>query len=510
MATDLDRRPFLGVDIGTFEAKGVLVGADGSVLARARRRHGLLTPQEGHVEHDPEAVWWDGLRTIVGELLTHPRAAEGLRAIGVSGIGPCVLPVDADLVPLRTAILYGIDSRASAQVEQLTARIGADEVFRRCGNQLTSQSAAPKIAWLRDEEPEVWANARWFLTCQSFLVARLTGEVVIDHATAGYFHPIYDLTANRWNLTDCEDVVDEARLPRLAWSAEIAGTVTPAASTATGLPVGTPVIVGTADAPAEAVAAGVLEPGAVMAMYGSSGFAIRVGSEPLTDPALWAAPYVFPGTTVLAAGIATSGTATRWVADLLGLVGEDDTQTFGRLLALAAQAPPGSDGLLVLPHFSGERTPFHDPLSRAAVVGLGLRHGRPHLARAVLEGVAHATAAALGAYAAAGAPVTRVAAIGGGTKNGILLRSVSAITGISQTPIDSDGAALGDAALAALAVGAVSSPAGLASWVRSRPVVEPDPGLAAVLVPDQERFLDLYAALLGWRTGQHRVPPQGV
>lgn len=491
--------PILGVDIGTFEAKAVLVTADGSVLARASRRHELLTPRQGHVEHDPEVVWWDGLCAVAHELMNRPEASGGLRAVAVSGIGPCVLPVDEHLRPLRSAILYGVDVRAGRQVEALSVRLGRDEIFRRSGNWLSSQSAGPKIAWLREEEPEVWESARWFLTCQSFLVARLTGEVVIDHATAGYFHPLYDITTNAWDVSGCEDFVDEARLPRLAWSSEIAGTVTAAAWRATGIPAGTPVIVGTADAPAEAVAAGVLDAGSVMAMYGSSGFFIRVGDHLVTDQTLWAAPFVFPGTFVLAAGVATSGTATRWIAEALDIVGETDQETFAALLDLATQAPPGCGGLLALPHFSGERTPFHDPDSRAAFVGLGLAHGRAHLARSVIEGVAHATAAALAAYGAAGAPVKRVAAIGGGTKNDILLRSVSAIAQVTQTVVGSDGAALGDAALAALAVGAVSSREEIARWTAYRHLIEPDPQLRAVLAPDHARFLALYAALSQWR-----------
>ena len=492
-------RPLLGVDIGTFEAKGVLATADGTVLARARRRHGLLTPAEGHVEHDPETVWWDGLCAVAAELMARPEARGGVEAVGVSGIGPCVLPVDAQLRPLRSAILYGVDSRASRQIDSLTARLGPGEIFRRSGNSLSSQSAAPKIAWLRDEEPANWEAARWFLTCQSFLVARLTDEVVIDHATAGYFHPIYDIATQQWDLSDCDDIVEEARLPRLAWSREIAGTVTAAAHRATGIPEGTRVIVGTADAPAEAVAAGVIDQGSVMAMYGSSGFFIRVGDTLVTDHTLWAAPFVFPGTFVLAAGVATSGTATRWIAEVLDIVGNTDQQTFAALIGLAEQATPGCRGLLALPHFSGERTPFHDPQSRAAFVGLGLSHGRPELARGVIEGVAHATAAALAAYGKAGAPVRRVAAIGGGTKNDILLRSVSAIAGVTQTVVDSDGAALGDAAPATLAVGAVDSRAQLAAWARIREVVDPDPALSDVLVPDHARFLALYSALCQWR-----------
>ena len=136
---------FVGVDIGTFETKGVLVDVDGAVLAIARRRHGIATPRPGHVEQDPESDWWRDVTAVTSELMAHPRAGE-VRALGVSAIGPCVVAVDADLAPLRPAILYGVDTRATRQVDALTAALGPDEVFRRSGNTLTSQSAGPKIA----------------------------------------------------------------------------------------------------------------------------------------------------------------------------------------------------------------------------------------------------------------------------------------------------------------------------------------------------------------------------
>ncbi len=485
---------FLGIDVGTFESKGVLVDERGTVLAEARRRHGIATPLPGHVEQDPEAVWWADVAAIATQLMTHPEAA-GVRGVAVSAIGPCVVATDADLRALRPAILYGVDTRATAQIERMTAALGAAEIRRRSGNALTSQSAGPKIAWLRDEEPDVWRRARWFMTSQSYLVARLTGEVVIDHATAGYFHPFYDLHEGRWDLTGCEDVVDESRLPRIAWSTDIAGSVTAAAAAETGIPVGTPVVVGTTDSPAEAVGSGVVADGDLMAMYGSSGYFIRVGDRPQVHEALWAAPFVFPGTYVLAAGTSTAGTSTRWIADLLGLTAADDETTFRSLLDLAAQSEPGARGLLALPHLAGERTPFQDPASRGVILGLGLEHSSADVARAVLEGVAHSIAAALDAFTAAGARVGRVRAVGGATRNPIIIGAVSTLTGFDQEIADSAGAALGDAFLAAYGVGALGRPDDVAEWVGVRAEVHPDPAQASRLRADHEDFLALYRAV---------------
>jgi len=487
---------FLGVDVGTFESKGVLVDAEGTVLAHARRRHQISTPRPGHVEQDPERDWWADVVAISRELMRHP-AARDLRGVGISAIGPCVVAVADDLVPLRPAILYGVDTRAGRQIDALVEALGAEEIRRRSGNALTSQSAGPKIAWLRDEEPQIWSRARWFMTSQSWLVARLTGKVVMDHATAGYFHPLYDLRAACWDLTGCEDLVTEDRLPRLAWTTEVAGTVHRRAAAETGIPVGTPVIVGTTDAPAEAVASGVVDDGSLMAMYGSSGYFIRVGSTAITDASLWAAPFVFTGTYVLAAGTATTGTATRWVADVLGITSEQDDVTFGRLLALAEGSPAGARGVLSLPHFAGERTPFQDPLSRGAIVGLGLGHTQADVARAVLEGVGHAAAEAVATYARCGVPVTRIVATGGATKNPVIMSTVSTVTGLTQEVAATSGAAHGDAFLAALGTQATTLDEGRRWWAVDRSV-PPDPAIADRLRADHRAFVDLYRALAPW------------
>jgi xylulokinase len=491
---------FLGIDVGTFETKGVLVGTDGGVVATARLAHTLSTPAPGHAEHDAEQVWWHGVREVSRALMADPvmtRAADGVRstvrAVGVSAIGPCVLPTDSELRPLRPAILYGVDTRATAQIESLTERLGQDAIFARSGNHLTSQSAGPKILWVKENEPDVYERAAYFMTSQSFLVGRLTGEVVMDHGTAGYFHPLYDLANQRWDLTGCEDIVSEERLPRLAWATEVAGRVTEAAAAETGIPAGTPVIVGTTDAPAEAISSSVVEPGDMMLMYGSSTYMIQMLDELVPSQVLWSAPYVFPDTYVLAAGTSTAGTLTHWLADLLDLRSRSSSTAdmFAALVALAEESVPGAHGLLVLPYFSGERTPIHDPASRGVIAGLTLQHTRADIARAVLEGVGHAVADALAAYDEQGRRPNRIVAVGGGTKNPFFLQSVSDIADTPQTVAETDGAAFGDAALAAYGVGFLGDRAAVLAWCRTGRTVVPGPGRER-LRSDHADFQALY------------------
>jgi xylulokinase len=487
---------FLGIDIGTFETKGVLVDALGNVVASAARRHEISIPQQGHVEQDAEAIWWSDLCFVAKQLMATEVAQTGeISAMACSAIGPCVLPVDENLNPLRPGILYGIDSRAHHQVAELNKRFGVQEIFARSGNSLTSQSAGPKIMWIAQNEPEIALRTRWYLTSQSYLVARLTNSVTMDHGTAGYFHPIYDLENRNWDVTGCEDFISLDQLPEVGWATQIAGHVTSEAAGLTGIPEGTPVAFGTTDSPAEAVGAGVVESGDTMIQYGSAGYMINVLDKPVTSPDLWSAPFVFPASYVSAAGTATAGTVTRWVAELIGLDDQKgDEKLFSELIALANESSVGAKGVLMLPHLSGERTPVQNPDSRGIYFGLSLGHNRSDIARATLEGVAHSICHAFSTFARSGIEAGNIKAIGGGIKNPILLQSVSAILSKPQSVSSSVGAAFGDAAIAAFAVGQIKTRAEILNWVKTREVVSVDQALEQRLQSDHLDYVELYEA----------------
>lgn len=496
---------YVGIDVGTSETKGVATGADGTVLAFASHSHRVRTPAPGHVEHDAEEDWWGGFVAVLRDLLGHPQVdASRVVSLCCSGIGPCVLPVDEHSIPLRPAILYGVDSRASLEVEELTQRWGAEEVRQRCGNDLTSQSAGPKVAWLARHEPDVHARARWFLTCQSFLVLRLTGRAVVDHATAAYFHPFYRLIEHRWDVSDCDDLVHLAQLPELAWSGEAAGTVLPQVAATLGLPANVVVAVGTADAVADSVASGVRGPGDLMCMYGSSGFFIAPTQQPRPSTGLYCAPGVEPGRWILAGGTSTAGAFVRWTTELLGITDAHGKPDWVALEELAAQADVGSGGVTVVPHLAGERTPFEDPNARAVIAGLAFDHERCHVARAAIEGVAVSMAlgilavleAAEGGYTPNERRAPRVvAAVGGGTQSMIWLQTVSDLTGLTQrTVAPGVGAAYGGAMLAAAAHGSVSLEVSR-DWVQPALILRPNHGRAAVLRHALKGQQDVYVAM---------------
>lgn len=452
----------LGVDIGTYDSKGVLVDARGTVVAEAHRPHEMIVPQAGWAEHRAIEDWWGDFTFITKALLDKSQVDPAqIKAVACSAIGPCMLPLDAQGVPLMNAVLYGVDTRATAEIASQNAALGEAAILEHCGNALTSQAVGPKILWLRRQHPDIWEKTDRIETSTSYLTWRLTGERVIDHYTAANFAPLYDIKAQAWR--PMTEICPTDMLPRLMWSHEIAGHVTAEAATETGLAPGTPVLCGTIDAAAEAVSVGVAQPGQMMMMYGSTIFTIQVTDHRLTDPRLWHAPWLFPGTHAAMAGLATSGTLTHWFRDHFARDLATES-AFATLTAEAMASPKGAKGLICLPYFSGERTPIHDPAAKGVFFGLNLTHSRGDLYRAVLEGIAAGTAQLTETYAQAGAAPTTVRAVGGGTRNAPWMQATSDFTGLVQEVAKVTlGASYGDAFMAAVAVG-IAKPGDIATW----------------------------------------------
>jgi xylulokinase len=449
---------YLGIDIGTFESKGVLVDGEGQIVASAAKPHKMLVPQPGWAEHRPIEDWWDDLVFLSRKLLADSGVTpSSIKAVGCSAIGPCMLPVDADGVPLMNAVLYGVDGRAAAEIVELTDAIGEDVLLDRCGNALTSQSVGPKILWLKRNQPDIYARTRKILTATSFLVHRLTGAFVIDHYTAAGFSPLYVVDPPGWSVELSPKIIDIDRLPEARWTTEIAGRVTASAAEETGLAEGTPVIVGSVDASAEAISVGVLAPGDMMLMYGSTIFIIMLTEGRVRDARLWYAPWLFEGQHAAMAGLATSGTLTHWFRDQFAR-DLDSATAIRELSAEAAASPPGANGLVLLPYFSGERTPIYDPHAKGVLFGLNLTHTRADIYRALLEGIAYATNHIFETYRGVGQDPRAILSVGGGTRNKVWSQATSDISGHNQILRSRTvGASYGDAFLAALALGDVKT-----------------------------------------------------
>ena len=489
---------FMGIDIGTFGSKGTIIDENACVIAEHSLNHTMYTPKTGYAEHDAEKIWWTEFCIISNELIKKSGInPESIKSVGCSTIAPCCLPVDKDLKPLRNAILYGIDVRAAEEIKFIENLYGKEKILQRCGTPVTSQSAAAKILWIKNNEPDIYAKAHKFMTGSTYLVAKLTDNVVIDHYTAATWVPLYDTDKADW-CDDTELFCKREQLPECLWSSEIAGEVTEKASKETGLCVGTKVTTGTADASAEALSVGVLNPGDLMIMYGSSIFIIHVVEKLTKDNRLWAGPYLFPNTYSIAAGMSCAGTLTHWyidnfAKDISQMSELEKKNVFDETAKLSNEVPAGSDGLIVLPYFSGERTPINDPKAKGMIFGLNLNHTRSHIYKAMLEGIGYGISQHFDIFNELKIPVNKVMAVGGGTKNPAWLQIVSDISGQNQYVAETGiGAAYGDALIAALAVGFFKDIKEIEEHIKYKQCISPVESNYESYKPNKSRYNRLY------------------
>lgn len=447
---------YLGIDIGTYETKGVLVDISGNIISQSFKKHELIIPQQGWAEHRPDEDWWKDIIFITNDLIKSSEISpKNIAAVSVSAIGPCMLPVDNKGNPLMNAILYGVDTRAYKEIEYLNSKIGKEKIINFCGNALTSQSVGPKILWLKNNKPEVFNKTYKFLTSTSYINFKLTGKYTIDYFSAANSSPFYDAKNFQWSDKLINDVISLNQLPDLFWSNQIIGSVTPDAAEITGLAIGTPVTAGTIDAAAEALSVGVNQPGDMMMMYGSTKFFISINSKPIFDDRLWYAPWLFEKENCSLAGLATSGTLTHWFKrEFAKDIKEDDV--FNKLAKDAEKSPIGSKGIIFLPYFSGERTPIHDVHAKGTFFGLNLTHSRSDLYRSIFEGIAYGTKHVFETFKDLNQLPKYLYSVGGGTKNKLWLQITSDIIGLEQILREKTiGASYGDAFLSAFALGDV-------------------------------------------------------
>ncbi len=464
----------LGIDVGSTTTKAALVSLDGRLHALEETTHEIARPRPGWAEQDPEGVWWSDVVELCRRLLPL-RGGGQVVAVAAAALGPCLVLTDAAGKPLRPAILYGIDSRATAEIDELDEALGAAAVLARCGSPLTTQAVGPKLAWVARHEPGVLGAARLLFTASSYLTFRLSGVYTLDHASASQWAPLYDVHVNAW-IDEWAAVAARGTplppLPPLRWPQEAVGVVSARAAAATRLPQGIPVAAGTTDSFAELYGAGVRRPGELLLSYGTTMFLAEAMTTAAPDARLWSPTSFRPGFRNLAAGTATAGALTAWVRELTGGV------DFATLTAEARSLPPGAGGLAVLPYFAGERTPLFDPDARGVVAGLSLAHSRGNVFRAALEGIALAVRHNLDVMREAGSRPARFVTLDAELKGALWPEIVSNVTGLEQDVLEAPAvAAAGSALLAAMAAGRADLDT---DWSGPRRTVRPEATTAAV------------------------------
>ncbi len=372
----------LGLDISTTGAKAILIDEGGQVVATHTTPQPISTPHPLWSEQNP-ADWWDGIAASIRAVLSAAGQPE-VAAVGLTGQMHGLVLLDADGKVLRPSILWN-DQRTQKQCDEITERVGFARLIALTGNRALTGFTAPKILWVRENEPEVYAKAAHVLLPKDFIRLKLTGDYVMDVSDASGTN-LLDVANRRWSSEVLAALdIPASWMPRLAEGPEITGTVSAEAAAITGLKAGTPVVGGGGDQAAGAVGVGAVEPDVISLVVGTSGvvFAPLANYAFEPDGRLHAFCHAVPGMWHFMGVTLGAAGSLQWYRDTLA-----PNASFDELTAAAAEVPPGSDGLIFLPYLSGERTPHPDPLARGAFVGLTTRHTQAHLTRAVLEGVA--------------------------------------------------------------------------------------------------------------------------
>jgi xylulokinase len=443
----------LGLDIGTSGARALICTPTGAVLASASAEYPLSRPRPLWSEQSPE-TWWAGVVTAIRAAL----AQAGLPAAQIAGLGLTgqmhgAVFLDAADQVIRPAILWN-DQRTAAACAHITDLVGAERLVAITGNPALTGFQAPKILWLREYEPEHYARVAHVLLPKDYVRLRLTGDYASDASDAAGTL-LLDLRARDYSAEILERLaIPRVWLPQVYEGPQVTGRLRPDVAAALGLPVGVPVVAGGGDNAAAAVGAGVVRAGVISSSVGTSGVIFAHSATPAHDPGgrLHGFCHAVPGAYHLMAVTLNAGGALQWLRDSLRAIAPQ--LSYADLAALAAAAPPGSEGLLFAPYLSGERTPHRDPLARGAWVGLTNRHGLGHMARALMEGVVFAMRDGLELMRALGVPVTSIRATGGGARHQ-LWRELQA--DIYDAPIETlaadEGPAYGAALLAGVGVG---------------------------------------------------------
>ncbi len=495
----------LGVDIGTYSSKGVLVDAHtGEIISSHIIEHNISILEPGWAEHDADCVWWHEFVEICQQLLSKTKInPEEIRAVGTSGLGACVLPVDDAGKPLRQAILYGIDTRAIAEMAELEYFFGKEKIYKISLMRLSTQSIGPKILWIKNHEPRIFNQTKYFLTSEAYLVYKLTDNITLDYLTAADYAPMFDVQKHTWNAETTQYITPLEKLPKISWSCDIGGTVTRQAARQTGLLEGTPVIVGTTDSASEALSAGVSNNGDLMMMFGSSFYFILKTEKITPTELIWSSAWLEEGAFTLQGGTSTSGSLTRWFRDNLAPMEVSAQKAGGEnaytsLANLLEQSPLGANGLIALPYFEGERTPVHDPQARGILFGLTLSNSRADIYRALLEGIGFGIRHILDKMRQADVFPTRMVGTGGGTQNLGWMQIISDIANIEMViPEKQIGACYGDAFMAGVGVGLFKNLNEITQWVKYKYQIMPNPEAHKKYEPLYRIYRGLYEQTKG-------------
>jgi len=495
----------LAHDIGTTGDKAALFGEAGDIAGSAFSGYPTYHPKEHWVEQDP-ADYWMAFCTATADLLerTGVRPSE-IAAVSFSGQMQAALAVDASGEALRRSMIWA-DLRSVRQAACMGERIGEETVYELTGHRLSPAYTAAKIMWLAENEPDVYRRAFKFVQAKDYVAARLTGVIRTDFSD-GSGTNLMNISTLRWEPEILEAAgIDPEKLPELGEAVEVTGCVTASAARASGLTEGTPVVLGAGDGACATCGAGVVREGDAYVYLGSSTWMALATGEPLIDPdgRTMTFGHLRRGLYVPCGTMQAGGGSLKWLKDTVGEAGRGAAcgpaaDAYDLLTAQAAEVPAGADGLLYLPYLMGERSPYWNPNARGAFIGLSVRHGRGHLVRAVLEGVALNMRLILEAFVEQGVRPEVIRMIGGGARSA-LWRSIFA--DVLERPtarlnVIEEATAVGAAVAGGVGVGLFPSLEEAAGFIRMEERIEPNPRSFETYRRSLALFRRSYSELVG-------------
>lgn len=458
---------FLGSDIGTSSSKTILTDLTGKLISQDTREYDVLTPKRLWAEQWPE-VWMDGLVKSIRNTVNNSGVdSKDIKGITISGLyGGSGVPVDEEIKAIRPCLIW-MDRRADQETNWVLDNVGLEKLIRITHNGVDPYYGFTKMLWIKFNEPENWKRIRYFLPPNSYAIYKLTGEIAIDYSSAGNIGGIFDMNERKWS----EDLLNDMDIPvrmmpsRLVNSTEIVGQLTNEAAEDLGLALGTPVFFGGVDCGAATLGMGVLESGVFAVTIGTSMCGALICDKnnlAVESGKLIAWPYQYEPLeySYLFSGANTAGAIIKWFRNTFAeneLLSEKagGKNAYDQLNEIAQTVPLGSNGLVVLPYFMGERAPIWDSDAKGVIFGLSLNHTKAHIYRAFLEAIAFSLRDSI---EASGNYQNDHILVSGGVTKSLLFRQILAdVTGyIVYSPNEDVEANLGDVMLAAIGTGLLS------------------------------------------------------
>ncbi|SDL67424.1 FGGY-family carbohydrate kinase [Halarsenatibacter silvermanii] len=498
----------IGVDIGTQGTKAVLLSESGEVLAHSYSGYEVNTPRPSWAEQWPN-VWVEAVKETISEVKAISGVdKESVKGIGISSLyGGAGVPVDENLEPVFPCLIW-MDRRAEDEVDWVKNNVDLDKLFDITGNHVNSYFGFTKMLWIKNNKKEIWDEIEYFIPPANYAIHELTGELAVDYSSAGNIGGVFDLKKREWSEEMMNDlgIPSDMMLPRLVSCTDVVGKLTDETAEELGLSPNTAVVAGGIDAPVANVGAGAFAEGSHVAMTGTSMCWGLITRQRNLSPKLVSMPYSLESEEKIYTfgGSSTAGVLARWFRDEFARLEKDvgaklDLEAYDLLEMKAKDIPPGSEGLLVLPYFMGERSPIWDSNARGTIVGLSLYHSREHLYRAFFEGVAYALKHNVELVEKTEAELDEEIIISGGVTQSELWPQIFAdVTGYPVKIIKDDvEAPLGDALLAGLATDVFDSPEVIEDWLEFKPAIEPSEENYEIYDEYFEQYLDIYQNIKG-------------